>query len=109
MKSTQIIPHLVGNWHKGVPCFCGTIFDGMKMLLPKETQEIISNLKGESAILNFLKGANGFFSIINIDDNTGWMAVDRIRSMPIFTVNITGNFSSAAMQGGCVNRCRITK
>jgi len=84
MKSTQIIPHLVGNWHKGVPCFCGTIFDGMKMLLPKETQEIISNLKGESAILNFLKGANGFFSIINIDDNTGWMAVDRIRSMPIF-------------------------
>jgi len=80
----KVFVHLTRNWHQGNPYIRGTLFDDMKKLPPLEAQKHIRSLKTRNAIQQFLKTANGFFSIVNINGNSGWMAVDRIRSLPLF-------------------------
>ncbi len=61
----------------------GSVFDGTRKLRP---EEVFDKLKSadESQISDYLRRLNGYFSIINVDENKGWMAVDRIRSFPLF-------------------------
>ena len=80
----KVFVHLTRNWHQGNPYIRGTLFDDAKKLPPLEAQKHIRSLKTRNAIQQFLKTANGFFSIVNINGNSGWMAVDRIRSLPLF-------------------------
>lgn len=42
--------------------------------------------------MSFLKKSNGFYSIINIEGDVGWIAVDRIRSLPLFYGQHNGKF-----------------
>jgi len=61
----------------------GTMFDGSHKLTHEEVFNKLSQLD-ESKIIDYLRSLNGYFSIINVGENKGWMAVDRIRSFPIF-------------------------
>jgi len=80
----KIIVNLTRNWHPGIPHVRGAMFDGTKKLSPDESQSAIRVLNDREAVTNFLKKSNGFFSVVNVEGNNGWIAVDRIRSLPLF-------------------------
>jgi len=80
----KIIVNLTRNWHLGIPHVRGTMFDGTKKLSPDEAQSTIRVLNDRDAVTSFLKESNGFFSVVNVEGNNGWIAVDRIRSLPLF-------------------------
>lgn len=84
MSKDSINIHLTRKWHEGTPHLSGTIFDGMKKLTSEDTQNRIRQLGDTESIIKFLKQINGFFSIVKTNGNSGWMAVDRIRSLPLF-------------------------
>lgn len=60
------------------------MFEGTKKLSPDEAQSAIRVLNDRDAVTSFLKRSNGFFSVVNVEGNNGWIAVDRIRSLPLF-------------------------
>lgn len=80
----KIIVNLTRNWHPGIPHVRGTMFYGTKKLSPDEAQSAIRVLNDRDAVTSFLKKSNGFFSVVNVEGNNGWIAVDRIRSLPLF-------------------------
>ncbi|NLE27467.1 MAG: hypothetical protein GX625_19460 [Clostridiaceae bacterium] len=61
----------------------GTMFDGSRKLGFEESAERISCIKKEGAG-EFLRQMNGFYSVVYSNGKSGWMAVDRIRSFPLF-------------------------
>jgi asparagine synthase (glutamine-hydrolysing) len=61
----------------------GTILENNHILKPEEVFNKLSELE-ESKVIDCLRHLNGYYSIINVNENNGWMAVDRIRSFPLF-------------------------
>lgn len=91
MNDGRVSINLTGKWHQGTPYICGTVFDGNQKLSLEEARKIIRDLDSEKAIVSFMRESNGFFSIVFCDGDTGWMAVDRIRSLPLFYGLYEGN------------------
>jgi len=61
----------------------GTILENNHILKPEDVFHKLNELE-ESKVIDCLRHLNGYFSIINVNENNGWMAVDRIRSFPLF-------------------------
>lgn len=61
----------------------GTIFNGFRRLSLTEFIEHISAVPIDD-IASYLATINGFFSIVAFNGRSGWMAVDRLRTFPLF-------------------------
>lgn len=82
--SARITVNFPRNWRQDSLHIRGMLFEGQNKLSAEETSCAIQKLNTKEAVANYLKQSNGFFSIVNLDRNSGWMAVDRIRSLPLF-------------------------
>ena len=54
------------------------------MLSGPALSDHVGGLIGREAVFSFLRQANGFFSVVCWDGRHGWMAVDRVRGLPLF-------------------------
>lgn len=80
----NIKTHFSNNWLTANNIYIrGTMFEDDYQLSSQEMLEKINSLS-ITEVVDFLCEINGFFSVISIKENEGWMAVDRIRSFPIF-------------------------
>lgn len=83
MNQDSIQVNIQYGKRKGDIFLRGTMFDGSRKLGFEESAERVSSVKKENAE-EFLRQTNGFYSVVYTEGKSGWMAVDRIRSFPLF-------------------------
>ncbi len=83
MLESKIQVHIHGGEQIGQVHVCGTMYDNQVKHDLSVVASRLSVLRGKE-LRQFLDRANGFFSIVSNDGKSGWMAVDRIRSFPLF-------------------------
>lgn len=80
----SVVVNFSDEWHQSDGCFAkGTAFLNQEQ---KSGEGLISCLKevSKDGVSDFLKASNGFFCAVKVGEKDGWMAVDKIRSIPIF-------------------------
>ena len=83
MNNNRIQINILHGKREGNAFLRGTLFDGPQKLDFSESAKRMALLPKEDAG-ELLSRTNGFFSAVSSDGRSGWMAVDRLRTMPLF-------------------------
>lgn len=73
------------KWYKGMNCYvCGHAFYNEVLLENESLSKIFSGIKSRECAVERMKQLNGFFSVIVFTSNSLFIAVDHVRSIPLF-------------------------